>query len=145
MPNTSPRPHFPLIVLSPKGSILLSISLLSHMLLSCVLFLLSVLRSPSLLFLFPLRHSLVVLFCTHNVLDHCITNLFFFWSLIIVCRDLKLLATIVQRFITKNHSLYFSSFVVVVFYLESRWCIRVVNSNTFFLFKLWLQHAHSAS
>jgi hypothetical protein len=74
-----------------------------------------------------LRHSLVVSFCTHSLIDHCITSwflfcffFFFFGSLIIVCRSPKLRATLAQRFITANHPLCFSSFVVVVSCPESR-------------------------
>jgi hypothetical protein len=74
-----------------------------------------------------LRHSLVVSFCTHSLIDYCITSwflfgffFFFFWSLIIVCRSPKLRATLAQRFITENHPLCFSSFVVVVSCPESR-------------------------
>jgi hypothetical protein len=40
-------------------------------------------RPPSLLFLPPLLHSLMVSFCTHSLLDHCITSWFLFiflWS-----------------------------------------------------------------
>jgi hypothetical protein len=121
------------------------VSLLSLAPFSCVLFLLLILRSPSLPFLLPLPHNLVVLFCTHNLLDHCITNCSFFGLWLLFIMILKLLATLVQRFIMENHSPYFSFFVVVVSYLESKWCIRVVTSNTFFLVKLWLQHAHFAS
>lgn len=80
---TPPRSYSPLIVLSPKHSILPSISLLSLVRLLCIFFFLSLLRPPLLLLLPPLLHSLVVLFCTQSLLDHCITNRFlviFFWS-----------------------------------------------------------------
>lgn len=124
MPNAPPRPCSLLIVLSPKHSIMPSISLLSLVHLLCILFFLLLLRPPSLLFLPPLLHSLVVLFCTQSLLDHSITNRFkfiVFGLLIIVCRNPKLSkthpklsTTLAQRFVMENHPLYFSSFVVIV-------------------------------